>query len=272
MLEARSSRLQSLFTGPGKVIIAMAHVPALPGTPMYDPQAGIHGVTDVVQREVDILLDAGVDAILFCNENDRPYELTATLASAAVMTRVVADARPTSIPFGVDFLWDPHCALAVALATGADFIREVVTGVWESDMGLWQPDAAKLLRDRSNYHADEIGIFANVTPEFASPIGGRSPAQTARSVTVSSLADVVLVSGSMAGAEPSIDTVASVREAVDDDVPVLLNTGATAGNITNYLPYVNGCIVGSDLKFDGRTWNAIDRDRAKRFVDTVRTS
>ncbi len=76
-----------------------------------------------------------------------------------------------------------------------------------------------------NFGRDDLAIFANITPEFASPIGKRTPAQMARSTVVSSLADVILVSGPMAGAEPDVQTVADVREAVDPGVPVLLNTG-----------------------------------------------
>jgi predicted TIM-barrel enzyme len=64
------------------------------------------------------------------------------------MTRVVAELAPADRPFGVDFLWDADAALAIAAATGASFIREVATGVYESDMGLWNADAARLLRER----------------------------------------------------------------------------------------------------------------------------
>ena len=95
-------------------------------------------------------------------------------------------------------------------STGASFMREVVTGAWESDMGLWQPDAATVLRDRRRFDRDDLGIFMNITPEFASSIGRRTPADTARSTVVSSLADVILVSGPMAGAEPELTTVAVV--------------------------------------------------------------
>ncbi len=60
-----------------------------------------------------------------------------------------------------------------------------------------------------------IAIFMNITPEFASGIGRRDPAEVAASTTVSSLADVILVSGKMAGAEPDVATIAAIREAVD---------------------------------------------------------
>src|SRR5262245_24654139 len=174
----------------------MAHLPALPGTPLYDG-AGMAPIVERVQRDVDALVDAGFDAIMFCNENDRPYELNAGPESAAFLARVVTECMPKAIPFGVDFLWDPRIALAAAAATGASFIREVVTGVWESDMGLLQPDAARTLRERRRLGVDDLAVLMNITPEFASPLGTRSPAEVARSVAVSSIPDAILVSGPM---------------------------------------------------------------------------
>jgi uncharacterized protein len=265
------SRFRTIFPD-GKPLIAMAHIPALPGTPLYDASAGLSGAVSDVRRDVDILLDAGFDAVLFCNENDRPYQLQAGLESAAAMARVVTECRPVDVPFGVDFLWDARCALAVAAATGASFMREIATGVWESDMGLLSPDAAGLLRERRRLDVNDLAVFMNITPEFASGIGRRDPAEVAASAAVSSLADVILVSGKMAGAVPDLDTIKSVREAISPETPVLLNTGARAETIAEYLRYADGCIVGSSLKVDGYTWNPVDPERAKRFVDAARAA
>jgi hypothetical protein len=265
-----TSRFARIFPGIDKPLIAMAHVPPLPGTPLYDSAAGVRGLVDQVKRDTEIILAAGFDAVLFCNEGDRPYQLHAGLEASAVMARVVTECRPTDRPFGVDFLWDPACALAAAVATDAFFMREVLTGVWESDMGLWQPDAAAILRERRRLDRDDLAIFMNITPEFASPIGSRTPAQTARSTVVSSLPDAILVSGPMAGAEPSVSTLADVRAAVPAEVPVLLNTGAKAATIATYLEHADGCIVGSDLKVDGYTWNPVDPERARRFIEAAR--
>lgn len=256
--------------GVDKPVIAMAHVPAMPGTPLYDPTLGPDGIVEAVRRDVEHLVDAGVDAIMFCNENDRPYELEAGLEAAAMLARVVTECRPSSVPYGVDFLWDPLAAMAVAATTGASFIREVATGAYESDMGLWTPDAAKLLRYRRRLDATDVAVLMNVTPEFASPLGSRSVGQVARSVVVSSLADAILVSGPMAGSEPDLTALQQVKEAIGDDVPVLLNTGARAGNVAEFLKVADGCIVGSALKVDGHTWNPVDPDRAREFVAAVR--
>jgi membrane complex biogenesis BtpA family protein len=266
------SRFRHLFPNVAKPLIAMAHVPPLPGTPLYDAAAGVQGLIDHVKRDTAILLEGGFDAVLFCNEGDRPYQLHAGLEASAVMTRVATECKPDDRPFGVDYLWDAQAAMAIAVGSGAHFMREVINGAWESDMGPWQPDAAKLLRDRRNFGRDDLAIFANITPEFASPIGKRTPAQMARSTVVSSLADVILVSGPMAGAEPDVATVAEVRAAVDPSVPVLLNTGAKAATIAQYLQYADGCVVGSDLKRDGYTWNEVDPERVKRFIDAARSA
>ena len=56
----------------------------------------------------------------------------------------------------------------------------------------------------------------------------------------------------MAGVEPSVTMLAEVRETVPEDIPVLLNTGARADNIAEYLRVADGCIVGSTLKVDGQ--------------------
>jgi predicted TIM-barrel enzyme len=145
-------------------------------------------------------------------------------------------------------------------------------GVYESDMGLWQPDAAGLLRERRAYGADDLCVLMNVTPEFASPLGSRPVGARARSAVISSLADAILVSGPMAGAEPSVETVREVREALAGNVPVVLNTGARADNIAAFAPFVDGVIVGSDLKVDGGTWNPVERERVRRFLDAARSA
>jgi uncharacterized protein len=261
--------LQLLF-GVKKPVIAMAHFPPLPGTPLYDPNQGIDGMLEAMRSDIHLLMDGGVDGILFCNEGDRPYALSADLEAAAVMARVITELKPSDRPFGVDFLWDAKLPLAVGMATGASFVREVFTGVYESDMGLWNTNAAEMLRYRHNICADNIKVFYNVTPEFASFLGVRSVGQRAKSALVSSLGDAILVSGMTAGAEPKLDTLREVKDAIGDMAPLLLNTGAKVGNIGQFLGVADGVIVGSSLKVDGYTWNPVDKQRVKAFMEAVR--
>ena len=263
-----SDLIKDLF-GTRKAVIAMAHFPALPGTPRYDPKMGMDHFISHMQDDVKALLNGGVDSILFCNEDDRPYSFHAGLEAVAVMTRVITEIHPIDRVFGVDFLWDARAPLAISKATGASYIREVFTGVYESDMGLWAPDAAELFRYRKQIDADEVKIFANITPEFASPLGTRTVAQRARSAVVSTLVDAILIAGPMAGSEPDFSLVKEAKDAVGESVPVLLNTGARFDNIQQYLTVADGVIVGSSLKVDGKTWNPVDPARVKTFMSKV---
>jgi uncharacterized protein len=264
-----TDRFRRIFGEGSKPVIAMAHLGPLPGTPLYDEARGVQGIVDGVARDLDVLLQFPFDAVMFCNEGDRPYSLRAGFEGVAVMTRVVAGLAPADRPFGVDFLWDGRAALAVAAATGAAFIREVVTGAYESDMGIWAPDAGELLRYRRALDAQQVAVFMNVTPEFASTMGTRSVGQLARSAAVSSLADAILVSGPMAGVEPDPAQLREAKAAVGNLAPVLANTGAKAANVALFLEMADGVIVGSDLKAGGGTWNPVDAERVKRFLEAA---
>ena len=52
------SRFRTIFAGVDKPLIAMAHVPPLPGTPLFDAAAGVLGLIDHVKRDMALLLDA----------------------------------------------------------------------------------------------------------------------------------------------------------------------------------------------------------------------
>jgi membrane complex biogenesis BtpA family protein len=263
------SWVKDLF-GTNKPVIAMAHIPALPGTPRYDAAGGIAKIIKDVRCDVDRLTSNGVDALMFCNEDDRPYVFEAGMEQIATMSRVVSETAPDSTPFGVDFLWDPMAAIAIAHATGASFIREVLSGSYESDMGHWSPSPGRVLRFRHQIGAANVRVFYNVAPEFSSPLGSRDVVERAYSAVISCLADAILISGPMAGVEPEQTFFERVKSEIGE-VPLFMNTGARIDNLPRYLPLVDGIIVGSSLKVDGVTWNEVDAKRVHDFMDKVRS-
>lgn len=259
-----------LFTRSRKTVVAMAHIGALPGSPLYDPAGGMRKLIDDVALDVEKLQAGGVDAIMFGNENDRPYQLQAGPESVAAMTAVVAAIRPMlTVPFGVNFLWDPMATVAIAAATGASFAREIFTGLFASDMGLWKPDAAAALRLRANLGRSDLTLLFNINAEFASSLDSRSVAERAKSAVFSSLADVILVSGPITGQPVDQAHLHAVR-AVLPDTPVMANTGVNIDNVAAILSVADGCVIGTHFKVDGDTWNAVDGARVARFMDRVR--
>ncbi|MDP2872110.1 MAG: BtpA/SgcQ family protein [Bacillota bacterium] len=256
--------------GREKPVIAMAHFPPLPGSPLYDRDGGLAKIRRHVADDLAVLVDCGVDAVLFCNEGDRPYTTRADPATLAVMASVVgrltADLR---LPFGVDILWDPKSALALAVATGAGFVREVFTGVYPSDMGLWDTSCGESLRYRRQIDAAGVRLFFNINAEFAGSFDRRPLPDVARSVVFSSLADAVCVSGPMTGEPAALTELTAVKKALPD-VPVIANTGIREETVAAVLEIADAVIVGTALKVDGRTFNPVDAARVRRFMRAAR--
>ncbi len=262
------SWLQEVF-GVSKPVIGMIHLPALPGSPLYDAEKGMEGILEWARRDLHALQEGGIDAVMFCN--DRPYTLRADPVAIAAMAAVVGRLREEiRVPFGIDVLWDPIAALAVAHATGARFVREVFTGVYASDMGFWSPSAGEVFRYRRAIGAEGVRLLFNINAEFAAPLGVRPLAEVARSVAFSSLPDALCVSGPMTSVPVRMEDLRAVKEAVGA-LPVFINTGARHDNIADLLPFADGVIVGSSLKVDGVTWNPVDPKRVRSFMEIVRS-
>jgi len=253
----------------GKTVIAMVHIGALPGTPLHDAEGGMDRLVADALADVEALQDGGVDAVMFGNENDRPYRLDAPKSGIAAMTAVVAAVRPhLRVPFGVNYLWDPAASVAIGAATGATFVREIFTGVFASDMGVWAPDAASAVTLRREMGRRDMKLLFNINAEFSHALDARPIALKAKSAVFSSLADAVLVSGPLTGEAAELGHLREVREAVPD-TPVFANTGVNIENVADVMSIADGCIIGTHFKHDGVTWNAVDPDRVRRFMDRV---
>src|SRR3990172_7555690 len=186
--------------GEGKPVIAMVHFGAMPGSPLYDADRGLDGLVAGAAKDLAGLQKAGFDAVMFGNENDRPYQFKVDPASTATMAYVIGKLRSEiTVPFGVNVLWDPMSSMALAASTGAAFVREIMTGTYASDMGPWSPDAGSALRYRDRLGRRDLAVLYNITAEFAYSLDRRSLADRARSAAFSSIPDAILVSGAITG-------------------------------------------------------------------------
>jgi uncharacterized protein len=263
------NRFKDMF-GPKKPVIAMVHVGALPGAPLHDADAGLDGLIEGCRKDLRALQEAGVDAVMFGNENDRPYEFKVDAASTATMAFVIGVLRSEiKVPFGVNVLWDGMASVALAAATGASFVREIYTGIYASDMGLWQTNAGEAQRYRQRLMRSDLAMFYNVSAEFAASLDPRPLPDRARSAVFSAVPDAILVSGAITGEAPAMSDLGAVKRALPN-TPVLANTGVKKDTVAEVMKLADGCIVGSSLKVDGNTWNAVDPDRAADFMAAAR--
>ena len=249
----------------------MIHLPALPGSPLYNPKLGLNYILETAEQDLLALQEAEVDAVMFGNENDRPYEFNANPASSSTMAYVIGTlSNKIKVPYGVNVLWDPMSTIAVAASTGAHFVREIFTGTYASDMGYWNPDAGKAMRYRNSLNREDLLMFYNISAEFAYSLDKRSVAERSKSVVFSSIPDAILVSGQITGESVVISELQKVKNLIPH-TPVLANTGVKIENVEDTLSIADGVIIGSSLKVDGNTWNAVDPIRASDFMNKVKS-
>jgi hypothetical protein len=247
------------------VIIGMVHVAALPGAPLYG--GSMQAIIDAAMRDARALRDGGCDAIAFENFGDRPFFKDRVPAeTVAALTRVIVEVvAEVGIAFGVNVLRnDAMSAIAIAAATGAEFIRvNVHTGAMLADQGILEGRAAETLRTRSAL-APDVLIFADHMVKHAAPLAVVDEAQAAKDLRHRGLADALIVSGAETGAEPDRDRFARVREALSD-APILIGSGLTESN-AGTLADADGAIAGTSIKIDGRVEAPVDPERVKRLV------
>ena len=261
--------VKELF-GVEKPVIGMCHMQAMPGDPQYDAARGMAWVLDQARLEMLALQEGGVDAILFSNEFSLPYLTKVETITVASMAAVISELkREVRIPYGVNVLWDPRASIDLAMATGAQFVREIFTGVYASDFGLWNTNVGEVIRHQYAIGAGHVRLLFNIVPESAVYLGGRQIAEIARSTVFNNKPDALCVSGLIAGAETSAQTLKMVKDAVPG-TPVFANTGVRLDNVAEQLMVADGAVIGTAFKQEGHTWNPIDVDRVRAMMQRVR--
>jgi membrane complex biogenesis BtpA family protein len=175
--------------------------------------------------------------------------------------------REVALPLGIQVLAAANReALAVALASGASFIRaEAFVFAHVADEGLLQANAGELLRYRRAIGAEHVKVFADVKKKHSSHAltADVSLVETARAAEFF-LADGVVVTGEATGREAAPEEVQAVSEAVG--IPTLVGSGVSPLNVGR-LTSADGVIVGSYLKRDGRWSNPMDPARVAAMAE-----
>ncbi|MHB8062488.1 MAG: BtpA/SgcQ family protein [Ruminiclostridium sp.] len=257
--------------GTNKPIIAMCHFQAMPGDPYYDEKGGMDKVIELAHQDLIALQEGGVDAVMFSNEFSLPYLTEVRPETTVAMARVIGELMNyIKIPFGVNVLWDPYASIDLAAATGAGFIREIITGVYASDFGLWNTNVGKTIRHKKEVGVPNLKMLFNIVPEAARYLGDRDICDIARSTVFNNRPDVLCVSGLTAGSEADTQVLIKVKKTVPDTA-VFCNTGCRLENIARQLDVADGAVVGTTFKVDGKFENQVDQLRVKAFMDKVKS-
>jgi membrane complex biogenesis BtpA family protein len=255
-----------------KPVIAMLHLSALPGDPGFDTRAGISAVVDRAKEELDALQQGGVDGIMISNEFSLPYLTKTEPITAISMARIIGQLLgDISIPYGVNVLWDGRASIDLAVATGAQFVREIFTGVYASDFGLWDTNVGEVARHRVRIGGAGVRLFFNIVPESAAYLAERDLASVTRTTVFATLPDAICVSGLTAGAPTDLEALAIVKKSAGA-VPVFVNTGVKAENVADQLALADGAIVGTYFKEDGVFENRARRERVAELMANAKNA
>jgi uncharacterized protein len=168
-----------------------------------------------------------------------------------------------------DVLWDAAASIDLAVAVGRLFVREIFSGVYASDFGLWNTNTGEVVRHQHRVGGEKVKLLFNIVPEAAAYLGGRTPADIARSTVFNHRPDALCVSGLVAGVASSVDILKQVKDAVPETM-VFANTGVRLDNIAEQLTVADGAVVGTTFKREGYIWNDVDAARVRQFMSKVR--
>ncbi len=244
-------------------IIGLVHLPPLPGSPGHclDQMA----LEAWVLRDVQALVDGGVDGLIVENFGDAPYyPARVPPETVAAMTLLAARVRSTTdLPLGINVLRnDGYSALAIATAVGAAFVRvNVYTGARLTDQGIVEGEAHQLQRYRRAL-GSTVRIFADVAVKHSSALSDRSLPDEVEDTVSRGRADAIIVSGAGTGKPTAVSTLREVKQAAGP-APVFVGSGVSLESISDLAPLADGLIVGTAFKENGVVTNPVSVSRVR---------
>lgn len=253
-----------------KPIIALLHLRALPGDPLYGPDQTMEEVIRIAREELIALQDGGVDGILIANEFSLPYEKQASYVTVAAMGRIIGELRSQiRVPFGVNIVSNPTATIDLAAAVGADFVRSTFTGAYIGENGITDTNIPETLRRKRALGLYNLKLLFKVNPESDVYLAERDLEKITKSMIFHCFPDALCVSGSSAGTETDSGLMTRVKQAAGE-VPVFCNTGCTKENICEKLRWSDGACVGTAFKKDGKFHDFVEQERVKEFMEEVK--
>jgi hypothetical protein len=137
-----------------------------------------------------------------------------------------------------------------------------------TDQGIIQGNAYETVRTCAHL-CPQTQILADIHVKHAVPLGDESLEDAARDAWERGQADALIISGAGTGLPALAADVETVRQ-ICPDAPILIGSGFNSSNAREFLPWINGAIVGSSLKRNGRLNNPVDPARVKALVRAMK--
>lgn len=252
-----------------KPIIALLHLRALPGDPLFSEEDSMEKIIKHAREELCDLQNGGVDGILIANEFSLPYEKKVSYVTVAAMARIIGEIKKDiRVPFGVNIVSNPIATIDLAAAVEADFVRSTFTGAYIGENGIIDTNIPETLRRKKALGLKNLKMLYKVNPESDVYLATRNIEKITKSLVFHCFPDGLCVSGSSAGNETDSTLIKKVKNSANG-IPIFCNTGCTKENIAEKLSDSDGACVGTFFKRDGKFENFVDKKRVEEFMEEV---
>lgn len=254
--------------GKEKLALGMVQLPPLPGTYLYQGQP-LEEILAYALNETKALKEHRFDGFILQNFEDGPVKQRSNMETVAYMTRTAALLKQTfpELVMGILVNWDGVASLAVAEASGADFIRveHVYTRGEMTTFGYIEGQCIEVCELRKRL-GSQVKVLADVYESHAVPIAPLPVREAAIETVRYAFADGLFLSAR------SADEVMEMAKQVKEDmpeIPLIIGGGTSGKNIKEVLKIFDGACVGAWIK-DGNLKNPINPDRAREYMNRVR--
>lgn len=246
-----------------KPLIGMIHLPPLPGYPNHP---GMDMVIQKALTDLKTLEDAGYSGALVENDNDQPHFIGVpeyiAESFAIVMHKILAI---SSIPVGMEIIYDMKKTIMIASEVGAPFVRlDVYVDTVKTKYGIVQKCAdeiQQLLHDLDN---NKLQLITDIQVKHAEMVEKKSLTKSATEA-IYYKSDGLIVTGSWTGIAPNKQDLIQVKK-IAANSPVFIGSGFTPENAHILWSLIDGAIVGTSIK----THEYIDFEKAKQLIKLIK--
>ncbi len=258
--------LERIFTV-SKPIIAMVHL-------QYDNGYSLQRMLKEVLEDVEKLERGGADGLLFENWGGDYANRHIDRQMKKSMTALIKEAsKRTKLPYGINILpLDYEAAFDISQGNGAKFVQidtfvDTARTDYKSEFIL-RVEPQEIIAYKRKLGLDYLALFANIQTKHYKTVPSNKIIETSALQAIREGANALVVTGEKTGMKTPLEKLTKVKS-VSNDVPVLVGSGLNAKNAGELMPYADGAIVGSGLKYDGVVENPVDEERVKELMRVV---
>lgn len=248
------------------LIVAALHLPDL----SINRDLSLGFLEDYVLANGEVFVAAGIRRIMLQDQTRQKGPASAeTIAITAALGRALKQAYP-DISLGIIVqAHDAVAPLAIAHATGAEFVRlKVFVGAAMTMEGAREALATEARTYRHQLRRDDIAILADIFDRTSVPLIDVTPEEAAKGA-VKLGADALVITG--ATFAESLERIQAAKRA-GVTRPILLGGSVTAENITETLAVADGAIVSTALMREdsGRHERVLwDSGKTQKFMEAA---